>query len=198
MPNTQINFDQQQQQLDMPTTSKSSYQECEPLQSVPQQHHHHANDHLMNDHNASKLLSSEDRLSPNLFLNLNFDNSGAIESNANSLKFEWSNFNPTIINSVPSTTLSMSPVPHASKMSSNCSYISSPTYEFLNIDQQFNIDHFKNECILNLDHNLLSSVNDNSLISNPIPGRSIELHSFSLDETKELLDLEKPINLNNL
>lgn len=187
-----MNFEpQQQQQLEMPSTSKSSLQECETLQSVPQQHHHH----LMNDHDASKLLSSEDRLSPNLFLNLNFDNSGAIESNANSLKFEWSNFNPTIINSVPST-LSMSPVPHASKMSSTCSYISSPTYEFLNIDQQFNIDHFKNECILNLDHNLLSSVNDNSLISSPIPGRSIDLHSFSLDETKELLDLEKPININ--
>lgn len=193
MPNSQINYDQQQQLHDMPSTSKSSLQECETLQSVPQQHHHHP---LMNDHDSSKLLGSEDRLSPNLFLNLNFDNSGAIESNANSLKFEWSNFNPTIINSVPSTTLSMSPVPHASKMSSTCSYISSPTYEFLNIDQQFNIDHFKNECILNLDHNLLSSVNDSSLISNPNV-QSIDLHSFSLDETKELLDLEKaPININ--
>lgn len=182
----------------MPSTSKSLL-ECEQPQSVPQQHHHHQTS-LMNDHEASKLLNSEDRLSPNLFLNLNFDNSGAIESNVNSLKFEWSNFNPTI-NTVPSTTMSMSPIPISSninKISTN-SYISSPTYEFLNIDQQFNMDNFKNECILNLDHNLLNSVSDStsSLIASPLQaGRSIELHSFSLDETKELLDLEKPININ--
>jgi hypothetical protein len=95
---------------------------------------------------------------------------------------------------VPSLNISMSPVPMQNKMSSSSSsFISSPTYEFLNVDQ-FNIDNFKNECILNLDHNLLNSVHDSSLM--PMTSR-MDLNSFSLvDDTKELLDLEKPININ--
>ena len=106
---------------------------------------------------------------------------------------------------VPSN-LSISPVSHSNHnniMHSNkSSYVSSPTYEFLNVDQ-FNIDNFKNECILNLDHNLLNSVTDAStLITSQMPSssRSMDLHGFSLSdtlsETKELLDLEKPININ--
>lgn len=181
----------------MPSTSKTIIQECEQPQSVPQQHH---NQSLMNDQDASKFLSSEDRLSPNLFLNLNFENSGTLDTNINALKFEWSNFNPSIISSsVPSSSLSMSPPVQTTsniKVSSS-SFVSSPTYEFLNVDQ-FNLDNFKNECILNLDHNLLNSVNDStstSIMSNSL-SRSIDLNSFSLDDTKELLDLEKPININ--
>jgi hypothetical protein len=145
------------------------------------------------DQETSKLLNSnisDDRLSPNLFLNLNFENTNTLDSNVNALKFEWSNFNPTIITpttSVPS--MSMSPVGHGKN-----SFISSPTYEFLNVDQ-FNIDNFKNECILNLDHNLLNSVSDSALISSPMPTRSLDLHGFSLSDDKELLDLEKPINI---
>lgn len=167
--------------------------DCEQHQAVPQQQPHHQ--HLMNDNDASKLLSPDDRLSPNLFLN--FENSGALDSNVNSLKFEWSNFNPSIINTVPSLNISMSPVPN-NKISSSSSFIPSPSYEFLNVDQ-FNIDNFKNECILNLDHNLLNSVSDASasLMSSPMPSRSLDLNTFSLvDDTKELLDLEKPININ--
>lgn len=180
----------------MPSTSKEmSLIECEQPQAVPQQQPQHLQS-LMNENDASKLLSSDDRLSPNLFLN--FDNSGGLDSNVNSLKFEWSNFNPNMINSVPSLNISMSPVPINShkQMSSSSSYISSPTYEFLNVDQ-FNMDNFKNECILNLDHNLLNSVHDSTTSLSPMPSRSIDLNSFSLvDDTKELLDLEKPININ--
>jgi hypothetical protein len=185
----------------MPTTS-ASLLDSEPLQSVPQQQHQNHHNHLISDHEATKLLSSEEaRLSPNLFLNLNFDNSSssALDPNA-ALKFEWSNFNPTMT-ALPSSTISMSPVPissniHSNKISSTptSSFISSPTYEFLNVDQ-FNMDNFKNECILNLDHNLLNSVSDAS--SSLMPTRSIDLNSFSLDDTKELLDLEKPININD-
>jgi hypothetical protein len=68
----------------------------------------------------------------------------------------------------------------------------SPSYEFLNVDH-FNIDHFKNECIMTLDHNLLNSVGD---MGGP-EARNMDLQSFSLnDDPKELLDLEKPININ--
>ncbi|KAL7030694.1 hypothetical protein ACKWTF_006754 [Chironomus riparius] len=189
---------------DMASSTKSLLQDCEQPQSVPQQQ-------PQMDHESSKLLShstSDDRLSPNLFLNLNFETSNALDTNVNALKFEWSNF-PNLMNStitsVPSN-LSISPVSHSNhnnNMHSNKnSFVSSPTYEFLNVDQ-FNIDNFKNECILNLDHNLLNSVNDaSSLISSPMAQshRSMDLHGFSLSdtlsETKELLDLEKPININ--
>lgn len=179
----------------MPSTSKDmSLVECEQPQAVPQQQpQHHVS--LINENDTSKLLSSDDRLSPNLFLN--FENSGGLDSNVNSLKFEWSNFNPNMINSVPSLNISMSPINSNKMSSSSSSFISSPTYEFLNVDQ-FNIDNFKNETFLNLDHNLLNSVNDSSsLMTSPMPSRSIDLNSFSLvDDTKQLLDLEKPININ--
>jgi hypothetical protein len=182
----------------MPTTSKSMLQECEPPQSVPQQQPHH---HLQCEQDTSKLLNStsipDDRLSPNLFLNLNFEHTSALDANVNALKFEWSSFNPTIIAPTTSVPSSISMSPTHVQLGKN-SYVSSPTYEFLSVDQ-FNIDNFKNECILNLDHNLLNSVSDpsSSLISSPMPTRSMDLHAFSLsDETKELLDLEKPININ--
>ena len=165
----------------MPSTSMI----CEQAQSVPQQ--------MMDHHEHSKLLNNthDDRLSPNLFLNLNFDNSNAMDSNVNSLKFEWSNFNPNVVaTTTPSMLLSPGHKQQLSYMSS------SPTYEFLNVDH-FNIDNFKNECILNLDHNLMSSVGDSSGPSFSLTeSRNIDLQSFSLnDETKELLDLEKPINI---
>lgn len=166
----------------MPSTSLL----CEQAQSVPQQ---------MMDHEAAKLLNiTDDRLSPNLFLNLNFDNSSALDSNVNSLKFEWSSFNPNIVTTTAPSV--MSPVPAGNKQQT--SYMTaSPTYEFLNVDHfNINIDNFKNECILNLDHSLLNSVGDSSgLMSGP--ERNMDLQNFSLnDDTKELLDLEKPININ--
>lgn len=160
----------------MPSTSMM----CEQAQAVPQQ---------MIDHDSAKMMNGgDDRLSPNLFLNLNFDNSSAMDSSVNSLKFEWSSFNPNVM---PTTTVSsmLSPKQQHSYMST------SPTYEFLNVDH-FNIDNFKNECILNLDHNLLNSVGDSSLMGGP-EMRSIDMQGFSMgDDAKELLDLEKPININ--
>lgn len=145
----------------------------------------------MIDHENSKMMNNvnDDRLSPNLFLNLNFDNSNAMDTNVNALKFEWSSFNPNVGNTTAPSMLSPCPgnKQHHTYMSP------SPTYEFLNVDH-FNIDNFKNECILNLDHNLL--VGDNSGLMGGSDGRSMELQNFSLSDTKELLDLEKPININ--
>lgn len=146
----------------------------------------------MIDHESSKLIHMpDDRLSPNLFLNLNFDNTSTLDSNVNSLKFEWSSFNPNVTSTAPSI---MSPVHGCKQQTSYMS--SSPTYEFLNVDH-FNIDNFKNECILNLDQNLMSSVGDSTCLGlNGPESRNMDLQSFSLSETKELLDLEKPININ--
>lgn len=164
----------------MPSTSSH----CEQAQSVPQQM----------DHETSKMLNvGDDRLSPNIFLNLNFDNASAMDSNVNALKFEWSSFNPNLVATTAPSIMSMSPVSSYKQQS----YIStSPTYEFLNADH-FNIDNFKNECILTLDHNLLNSVNDTVNLMGGPESRNIDLQSFSLnDDSKELLDLEKPININ--
>lgn len=170
---------QRHENMSMPSTSML----CEQAQSVPQQ--------IMIDHESAKLIQMpDDRLSPNLFLNLNFDNTSTLDSNVNSLKFEWSSFNPNVASTAPSN---MSPVPGCKQQTSYMS--SSPTYEFLNVDH-FNIDNFKNECILNLDQNLMNSVGDSSGLLNGPECRNMDLQSFSLNDTKELLDLEKPININ--
>lgn len=163
----------------MPSTSIL----CDQTQAVPQHNQMHE---------PSKLLNvSDDRLSPNIFLNLNFDNTSTMDSNVNSLKFEWSSFNPNVTTTTAPSI--MSPV-NKQQMSSYMS--ASPTYEFLNVDHHFNIDNFKNECILTLDHNLLSSVGDSGLMSSA-ECQSLDLQHYSLhDDHKELLDLEKPININ--
>ncbi|CRK89512.1 CLUMA_CG003239, isoform A [Clunio marinus] len=172
----------QQMTLNSPVSSTNLI--FERNQSVPQQ---------VIDHEPSNILNvTDDRLSPNIFLNLNFDSANPMDSNVNSLKFEWTNFNPSIVTTaVPSI---MSPVSHSKQQ---ISYVStSPTYEFLNVDN-FNIDNFKNECIMSLDHTLLNSVGDPSGLMNDSENRNIDMQDFSLsDDTKELLDLEKPININ--
>lgn len=102
----------------------------------------------------------------------------------NNLKFEWSTFNPNIPPTAVPTTMNF-------KYQQSNSYIStSPTYEFLNVDN-FNIDSFKNECILSLDQTILSTVNESQVLT------SENLNNFTLDDDgKDLLDLEKPININ--
>lgn len=164
----------------MPSTSVS----CDQIQSVPQQ---------MVGQETSKLLNvADDRLSPNIFLNLNFDNTSTMDSNVNSLKFEWSSFNPNISMTAPSI---MSPMQNHKHQTSYMP--ASPTYEFLNVDHHFNIDNFKNECILTLDHNLLSSVGDAGLMVGPECHNLDLQHNYTMnDDSKELLDLEKPININ--
>ena len=177
---------QRLENISMSSSMPSTSMLCEQVQSVPQQ--------LM-DHETSKLLNiSDDRLSPNLFLNLNFDNTTALDSSVNALKFEWSSFNPNVATSTAPSI--MSPIPGNKQQHSYMS--ASPTYEFLNVDHfNINIDNFKNECILNMDHNLLNSAGDSSGLIGSEQERNMDLHNFSLnDDTKELLDLEKPININ--
>lgn len=127
---------------------------------------------------------SPSRLSPNLFLNLNFDNTSSLDTNTNNLKFEWSTFNP---NSSALTAVSSVDTPTSASDKS-------PTYEFLNVDN-FNIDSFKNECILNLDQNLLNNVSDHHLLGSSNDKHTsidLELQNFSLHHDS----LEKPININ--
>lgn len=136
---------------------------------------------------------SPTRLSPNLFLNLNFDNTNSLDTNTNNLKFEWSTFNPNnSLTAVPSSVVD-TPTSASDK---------SPTYEFLSVDN-FNIDSFKNECILNLDQNLLNTVNDHHLLGHPNDKHTsldLELQNFTLHhdshKTGDLLDLGKPLNIN--
>lgn len=171
----------------LPSTSSASTSHANCEQSVPQQQHLQ-HQHLI-ESDTTKLLnttssSTDDRISPNIFLNLNFDNTSMDQ---NSLKFEWSTFNPNI-------PLSSTAVPSTMnfKYQQSNSYIStSPTYEFLNVDH-FNIDSFKNECMLSLDQTMLSSVNDSQImLSND------NINNFTMDDDgKDLLDLEKPININ--
>jgi hypothetical protein len=166
----------------LPSTSTSNCTE----QSVPQQQSTiHQNQQQIMEADSTKLLhTSDDRLSPNIFLNLNFDNT--IDHNVNNLKFEWSTFNPNI----PVTTNSVPSMMNMKYQNMNSCMSTSPTYEFLNIDH-FNIDSFKNECILSLDQNIMSSVNDSQVITTD------NMHNFTMDEEgKDLLDLEKPININ--
>lgn len=181
---TSSNYDlQRHENHPIPSTSTSN---CE--QSVPQQSNHQNQQQIM-EADSTKLLhtTSDDRLSPNIFLNLNFDNT-IDHNNVNNLKFEWSTFNPNVpvtTNSVPSMMNNMK-----YQNMNSCSMSTSPTYEFLNIDH-FNIDSFKNECILSLDQNIMSSVNDSQVITTD------NMHNFTMDdEGKDLLDLEKPININ--
>lgn len=149
--------------------SCSSTMLCDTQSTVPQQ--------SILELDTSKLLhleSNDERLSPNLFLNLNFDHTNTMDSN--NLKFEWSSsFNPTT-----SSASILSPLPSKQQTSSSSFASNSPTYEFID---HFNIDNFKNECILNLDQNFVDT-------------RNMDLQSFSMHDTKELLDLEKPININ--
>lgn len=165
----------------MPSSSSTSHTNCE--QSVPQQQHQQSiiESDSINHLNATSTSTTEDRISPNIFLNLNFDNTSMDQ---NSLKFEWSTFNPNI----PPTTV---PSTMSFKYQQSNSYIStSPTYEFLNVDH-FNIDSFKNECMLSLDQTILNSVNDGQALSTD------NMTNFTMeDDGKDLLDLEKPININ--
>jgi predicted extracellular nuclease len=175
---------QRQETLSMNSPMPSTSMLCDQVQAVPQ--------HIQMQEPSKLLNVADDRLSPNIFLNLNFDNTSTLDSNVNSLKFEWSSFNPNVTTTTAPSI--MSPVPSNKQQ---MSYMGgSPTYEFLNVDHHFNIDNFKNECILTLDHNLLNSVGDTGLMSSA-ECQSLDLQQYSLnDDPKELLDLEKPININ--
>ncbi|XP_055523327.1 homeotic protein ocelliless-like [Wyeomyia smithii] len=194
---------------------------------------------------------SPGRLSPNLFLNLNFDHINPIDGRGGNLTFEWNSFPPTITGkesvSFSNTLTDMnntlsSPIASVSGSSSSnvnnglqflnisslvCSSppSSSSVYDdemkFLNVDQ-FNMDNFKSESLFNLDQSSLTSNDHQSTLHNSSyqtqlqmissvchhdekSHLSLDLHNFSLNahgseksdkSPSELLDLEKPININ--
>lgn len=157
--------------------------------------------HLVDPHQTpmdsdTRLLNlSPVRLSPNLFLNLNFDHGNTMD-NSNALKFEWTNFNPNPVFNKQNP--SMNNLHHLDNTSSP-----SLPYEFLNGDH-FNIENFRNECILNLDQNLLNHVDSgDQMMSRQMCQEdklaiNMDLQNYSMQDSKssELLDLEKPININ--
>lgn len=107
---------------------------------------------------------SPGRLSPNLFLGINLDHIGM---DKNTLSMEWTNFTP----STSSTSMISSVQHHDAMMRSSVSdNIDIEPVNCLNLDnastssyddikflsgEQFNMDQFKTECILNLDHAML-------------------------------------------
>lgn len=106
---------------------------------------------------------SPSRMSPNIFLNLNIDHMGL--ERGGGLSMEWSTYPPTpALNAMPPISRPSPPSSH--NLSTNCvSTIShsldldtpTSTYDemkFLNVDQ-FTIDNFKAECILNLDQAIM-------------------------------------------
>lgn len=106
---------------------------------------------------------SPSRMSPNIFLNLNIDHMGL--ERGGGLSMEWSTYPPTpTLNTLP--PISRSSPTHNHNLSTNgVSSIShsldldtpTSTYDemkFLNVDQ-FTIDNFKAECILNLDQAIM-------------------------------------------
>jgi hypothetical protein len=216
------------------------------------------NNHLPNFSESESKLNlghiSPNRLSPNLFLNLNFDQMNTssehldhrgISGPMNNLTFEWSNFNP--LSSVPSlltsspaasttctiTAPSHSPsslllsstsskakitsyIPHLNNLEDELStQISASSYshhsnhhvatpyddemKFLN----FNLDSFKNECILNLEQSILDQETADSIDVGGTSHGLADLQTYedlqsmktSSSASNQLLDLEKPINI---
>lgn len=159
--------------------------------------------------------ASPDRLSPNLFLNLNFDPTSGFEHNClssqscnplSALTFEWSTASPPI--SQHNSFLSNSGRHH--HLSHHYTKIPTPppSSVILNTDENSPtspydayVDQFS---ILNLDQSILGGTGNGIAINEMEKGVSQclnldNLQSFALsDDTKhnELIDLEKPININ--
>lgn len=155
--------------------------------------------------------ASPDRLSPNLFLNLNFDPTSGFEHNCltsqscnplNALTFEWTTSSPALHNN---NFLSSNSRPHLSHYTK---IPTPPSSVILNTDDNSPtspydayVDQFS---ILNLDQSILGGSSNAIAINEMEKGVSQclnldNLQSFALsDDTKhnELIDLEKPININ--
>lgn len=141
-----------------------------------------------------QIHSHEQRLSPNIFLNLNFD---SVAEQSNGLTFEWSTggvgnscssnqqqqirneqYPPKILTPPPSAVLS-STDPH------------STTYDDM---RYLNVDHFS---ILNLDQSILGAypVDDVDKINH-----CLDIHQYSLADdnrnNQDILELERPLNIN--
>ncbi|XP_063704018.1 homeobox protein aristaless-like [Culicoides brevitarsis] len=154
--------------------------------------------------------ASPDRLSPNLFLNLNFDPSSSFDHNClssssqscsnplNALTFEWS---------TTTTTTGSSPQHHAFLGGNRNLYAKIPTpppssgiHEH---DSPTTYDAYVDQfSILNLDQSILGGSSGAIAIQDMEKGQCLNLdslQSFALsDDAKhnELIDLEKPININ--
>lgn len=143
---------------------------------------------------------SPGRLSPNIFLNLNIDHLGM---DRNNLTLEWSSFPPTHPQTLQHPSQQMQSHQQSQDQSLPQSQMSGPNslnldsspssydeIKFLNVDQ-FSMDNFKPDGILNLDQSILDE-KQQSL--------SLDMPSFSLSEppkTPPLMDLDKPIiNIN--
>lgn len=153
------------------------------------------------DLDSSQIFNDrEHRLSPNLFLNLNFDHNALVDANAmvpsNGLTFEWN-----------TATASLQPHPSSIILGTGMGSVGgdggggdgveedsqTPPYDDI---RYLNVDHFS---ILNLDQSILgpSSCTPNELTladSNEKISQCLDMQ-FGADGG-ELLDLEKPININ--
>lgn len=149
---------------------------------------------------------SEHRLSPNIFLNLNFDNGVvADQSNGAGLTFEWStstlpNGNNFVsqhqVRTEQYSSKIPTPPPSAVLHSSESHY--SATYDDM---RYMNVDHFS---ILNLDQSILGSSYPTSELSpvedNDKINHCLDIHQFSLNNddsrNQEILEFERPVNIN--
>uniref|UniRef100_A0A336LM97 CSON003332 protein n=1 Tax=Culicoides sonorensis TaxID=179676 RepID=A0A336LM97_CULSO len=157
---------------------------------------------------------SPDRLSPNLFLNLNFDPTSGFEHNCltnqscnslNALTFEWTTTSPSSQTTTTFLSNSRHHLSHYTKIPTP-----PPTSLMLSHDENSPTDspydaYVDQFSILNLDQSILCSSSSHGIAINDVEkGVSHclnldNLQSFALsDDTKhnELIDLEKPININ--
>ena len=175
---------------------------------------------------------SPGRLTPNLFLGINLENIGG---DRNNITLEWSNFSSSpgppqhlqsssqqlqsyATSTMPTTSASRSSMIHSSNLldPSQCLNLDNSTssyddIKFLNVDQ-FNMDSFKTDCILNMDHAIIlddKTMNGGHSGAGAVmldPHGDLDIHSTlslhdSIDKSSPLMDLEKPImniNLDNL
>lgn len=143
---------------------------------------------------------SPSRLSPNLLMNFNLDQ---ISMDRSGMPFDWSSAyasTPSILNNSNSSMYVRTTPNNGLVDVSNCSNIvnldgsnvsSYDDIKFLNVDQ-FTMDNFKNECILDLDQSLFSSDKSNGMMMN-YGITSME----AIHKSTQLIDMEKPIlNIN--
>lgn len=138
---------------------------------------------------------SPGRLSPNLFLGINLDPNSM---DRNNLSFEWTSYTSP---STSASTNNHQQFQHRSiNNDPNClnNMDDTTTYDdikFLNADQ-FNMESYKGDCILNIDPTMLVDEQQQKHQHNII---GLDLHNFAfedddgMDKSSPLLDLERPL-----
>lgn len=173
---------------------------------------------------------SPERLSPNLFLSMNIDG----VDDRNNISVEWTNYTentPTSTMSLlshhqpdlnMSSSLSSMPIMSQNHYSrpnlltttnvmdiSHCLNLDNSTspydeIKFLGVDHFSNIESFKGDCILNMDHSIMlddKAIGESSVLLDEPTGDLDIRETFALHESMEksmpLVDLDKPIiNIN--